>query len=213
MKSTSRIRFRKLPLVLALGLAVVGLGCESATGPADQPPTQPERAERTTASAATPLHGRSGPGVTVPVRLQMKTVHNVDQSAEALAACPGTPGLAVGEGSGTGTHLGRFEITRLEHCSIDLQPPVELEDISRTGEFTFETPDGSTLYGTYEFLFLPFEQGGFYSVFIEGGTQRFAGATGSLDGRGDPVVCDDPLCLVNAVWKPTLTGTLTLPRP
>lgn len=211
MKSKSSIRFRKLPLLLAL--AVSALGCESATGPAGQTPSQPDEAERTTVTTTTLIDGRVGQGVTVPVRLEMRSVHNVDQSSEALAACPGTPGLAIGEGSGRGTHLGRFVITRLEHCSVDLRPPVELADLSRTGEFTFEASDGSTLYGTYEFLFVPFDQGGFYSVFIEGGTQRFAGATGSLDGRGDPVVCDDPLCLVNAVFEPTLTGTMTLPRP
>ncbi|MGD2071713.1 MAG: hypothetical protein PVI57_23815, partial [Gemmatimonadota bacterium] len=142
-------------------------------------------------------------------------VWNVDQSDEALAACPGRPGLALGTGEGTASHLGRFVVTKLDHCSVDIAPPVALEDILGDGEFAIEAADGSTLWGTYSFLFLLPEDGGFFDVTVLGGTGRFEGAGGWLAYAfaPGPVVCDDPLCLVNAVWEPELEGQLTLPRP
>lgn len=207
------------PTRLAALLAIATL----ATTACDRTPTAPgenavstqtEAAETGPTQTGAAILGRSGSEVTVPVRLEATFVWNVDQSAGALAACPGTPGIAVGGGSGTGLHLGHFEATMLAHCSIDLLPPVGLEDISREGEFEFEASDGSTLFGEYAFLFLPPEQGGFFSMQVEGGTRRFAGATGILEFvGGDPTVCDDPLCLVNAVFEPTLEGRLTLPKP
>lgn len=175
-------------------------------------PSAPDEASVNTQSLA---FGREGSEIELPVRLEATFIWNVDQSAEAVAACPGTPGIAVGSGSGTGTHLGAFEITKLDHCSVDLLPPVGLDDISREGEFELEAPDGSTLVGTYAFLALPMEEGGFLTMTIEGGTGRFTGATGGLDlvSAPGPTVCDDALCLENAVFLPTLEGVLTLPRP
>lgn len=205
----------KFAAVLAIA-TLATMACDrTPTAPGDEVvSTQTGVAETVLTETGAAILGRSGSDVTVPVRLETTFVWNVDQSAEALAACPGTPGIAVGGGSGTGPHLGSFEATILAHCSIDLLPPVGLEDISREGEFEFEAPDGSTLFGTYAFLFLPPEQGGFFSMQVEGGTRRFAGATGVLEFvGGDLTVCDDPLCLVNAVFAPTLEGRLTLPRP
>lgn len=43
----------------------------------------------------------------------------VDQE-DVPGRCEGTPGLAEGFGSGEATHLGRFEITQLDHCSVDI---------------------------------------------------------------------------------------------
>lgn len=202
----------KLAALLAIA-ALMTTGCDTTPTPT-APAPEAVSAETGAAASGAAAFGRSGSDITVPVRLETTFVWNVDQSAEALAACPGTPGIAVGGGSGTGPHLGRFEATMLDHCSIDLLPPVRLEDVARGGEFEFVAPDGSTLFGTYAFLFLPPEQGGFFSMQVEGGTRRFAGATGVLEFvDGDPTVCDDPLCLVNAVFEPTLEGRLSLPKP
>lgn len=178
-----------------------------------QSPTAPV-GETTQGQTRLAALGSDGAAVTIPVRLEATVVSNVDQSASALSACPGTPGIAVGEGSGTGTYLGTVTITKFDHCSIDLRPPVGPEDLRRRGEFIFEAADGSALSGTYAFLFLPAEQGGFFSMQIEDGTRRFAGASGELEFvDGEVTVCDDALCLDNAVFKPILAGTLTLPRP
>jgi hypothetical protein len=187
-------------------LTLVGCDTVQTTAPPD---------DATAEEAPLAALGREGGAITLPVRFEATFIWNVDQSAEAVAACPGTPGIAVGGGSGTGTHLGAFEITRLDHCSIDLVPPVGLEDISREGEFKFEAPDGSTLFGTYAFLAIPMEEGGYLTMVVEGGTGRLRGATGSFDvvSSPGPTVCDDALCLENAVFLPTLEGVLTLPRP
>lgn len=166
-------------------------------------------------SGTAAARGRTHGPVTKPFKLDATLVWNVDQSVGALAACPGTPGLAVGGGEGTGSHVGRFQFTKLDHCSVDLAPPVGLEDISRQGEFELRSADGSTLFGTYVFLFLPPEDGGFFNLNVEGGTRRFHGASGALGFVSSPgfVTCDDPLCLVNTMFEVTLGGTLIVPRP
>jgi len=157
--------------------------------------------------------GRGDGTVIVPVQVQMDLHYLVDQSAQARAACDPRPGLAVGTGKGEATHLGRFEVIRMDHCSVDLAvtPPL----LDATGTFEWRAADGSRIEGTYAFLFLPPENGGFFTLSVEGGTGRFEGATGHLEfnERSGPVVCVDPLCLDGANWFAVFDGWLSIPHP
>lgn len=139
---------------------------------------------------------------------------------------PETGELFIAEGSGHGeaTHLGRFEITELDHptinvCSLLQQPPVPPapSDVLRDGAFEFSAADGSTISGTYSGLFVPPEQGGFFTLFVEGGTRRFAGASGKLEyipeESGMPQA-EDPLFLTTTTLDPAVfKGEITIPRP
>lgn len=88
---------------------------------------------------------------------------------------------------------------------------------SMTNKFRFVAADGSTLSGSYQFLFVPPDQGGFFSLFVEDGTRRLEGASGQLDlsfENSGMVQCVDPLCLGSATLEPAVfEGTLSLPRP
>ena len=166
--------------------------------------------------------GRMASTVTIPLKGQVTIVWNVDQSPEALAECPGTPGVAIGDAAGELAGLGAVQGSFI-HCSIDLRstlppdptPPTP-DDLHRTGTWQLVGADGSELEGSYEFLNIPEEQGGFFVVTILGGTGRFAGASGSMEPvfeRSDPPTCGDPLCLENAVFAPVLEGEVARPRP
>lgn len=143
---------------------------------------------------------------------------------------PATGQLFIAEGSGEGeaTHMGRFQVAKLDHPTVNLcdilppNPPLPSDDdLMRSGEFEFVAADGSTLFGTYEFFFAPPARidEAFFTFFVEGGTHRFQGASGMLDlpppkPRSQPVVCADPLCLTKATWENVIfRGMLTLPRP
>lgn len=158
--------------------------------------------------------GRAGESVTVPVQVRATLFWIVDQSAQALAACAPRPGLAVGSGEGEATHLGRFTVELANHCSVDLAANPPLLDAS--GPFEWRAADGSTISGHYEFLFLPPEAGGFFTMYVEGGTGRFAGAEGQLEldaVRSGVVQCVDPLCLNGATLAAVVTGSISIPRP
>jgi hypothetical protein len=167
--------------------------------------------------------GRQGATVRVPIRGSLVMVHNVDQSPEAVAQCPGTPGVAVGVAQGEMAHLGTLRNGSFVHCSIDLSSllppnpsPPALPDIHRVGDFELVAADGNTLSGSYEFVFAPADQGGFFNMTILAGTGRLDGASGWLEtdfDRTPLVTCDDPLCLVNTRFEPVLVGELVLPRP
>lgn len=191
-----------LPTVLALLLITAACDGES-FDPADA--TRP---------ALATANGRADGTVTVPMEVRATLFWVVDQSGEALELCDPLPGLAVGSGAGEATHMGRFQVLLLDHCSIDLAvaPPV----IDGGGRFEWAAADGSTISGTCAFLFLPPEQGGFFTILVEGGTGRFEGATGQLDfnaAQGGLVECVDPLCLNGATWPTVLTGWISIPRP
>lgn len=164
------------------------------------------------AAGVVPAATRIGTQVVTPMSANVTVVWDVDQSADALAACAPRPGLAAGSGSGHGTQLGSFRVVRMDHCSIDLTtaPPT----VDGDGEFEWQAADGSTIYGTYVFLLLPPAAGGFATLTIEGGSGRFAGAEGVLDvteGLGN-LSCGDPLCLTDATLTAELEGSMSLPR-
>lgn len=147
-----------------------------------------------------------------PMAAELTVVWNVDQSADALAACAPRPGLAVGAGSGWATQLGSVQVVRMEHCSIDLA--AEFPILDGDGEFELRAADGSTLEGHYTFLLLPSEIGGFAIFSIEAGSGRFQGAEGMLEvteGLSD-LTCADLLCLTGATLTATLEGWISVPR-
>lgn len=173
--------------------------------------------------------GRDGGAVTVPMTVDARMIWTVPGAT--AADCPDlidptTGELFVAEGSGDGeaTHLGRFEITELDHptinvCSTLQDPPVPPDpaDLRRDGTFEFVAADGSAINGSYAFLFLPPEQGGFFTLFVEDGTQRLTGASGELEfvfeqsGVTQP---SDPLFLDETTLDPgVFKGEITIPRP
>lgn len=187
----------------------------------DDPPAGPEPALNTL--------GRDGGAVTVPMTVDATMMWVVpgasaDDCPDLIDPDTGELFTAEGSGEGEATHLGRFEITELDHptinvCSLLQEPPVppEPSDLLRNGTFEFVAADGSAISGTYSFLVLPPEQGGFFTISVEDGTRRFGGASGELEvdfdesGRSD---CADPLCLGKATLDPAVfEGEITIPRP
>lgn len=182
--------------------------------------------------------GRDGGTVTVPMEVDATFMWIVD-TEEFLARCDGTPGLAEGFGSGEATHLGRFDITELDHCSVDIAafqaavanlPPTHpdvqeafVQHFLREGEFEWRAADGGTLSGSYVLFTIPagpatpeFAEGAFFTMTVTDGTGRFAGATGELEAdleRSTFPFSDDPLFLGKATFPVVLEGELTLPRP
>jgi hypothetical protein len=173
--------------------------------------------------------GRDGGHVTVPMKLEAAITWNVIGASPA--DCPdlidpstGSLFTAVGVGEGRGTHLGRFEITKFDHPTINLcsfigappAPPTPA-DLTRDGSWEFVAADGSTLYGSYSFFFTGGAPGGYFDLAVEGGTKRLAGAQGSLtflEEESGSAVAEDPLFLTTTILEPAVfDGTLTLPRP
>jgi hypothetical protein len=94
--------------------------------------------------------------------------------------------------SGTGqiTHLGHFT-TAQSHC-ID---PTGADPLAFTdGVFTFTAANGETIFGTYSGRLVPTATLGLFQVdggfTIEGGTGRFASASGGGDASGETNLAD-----------------------
>lgn len=173
--------------------------------------------------------GRDGGAVTVPMTVEATMMWVVpgasaDDCPDLIDPETGELFVAEGSGEGEATHLGRFEITELDHptinvCSVLETPPTPPApaDLLRDGTFEFVAADGSAISGTYSFLFLPPEQGGFLTAFVEGGTGRFVGASGELEFVFDEsgvTQSSDPLFLDVATLEPAVfRGEITIPRP
>lgn len=173
--------------------------------------------------------GRDGGTVTVPMKIDA-TMTWVVPGASA-GDCPdlidpetGELFVAEGSGGGEGTHLGRFRITELDHptinlCSLLEDPPVPPRpaDVQRNGVFELVAADGNSVSGSYSFLSLPPDRGGYFTLVIEDGTGRFEGASGELnvnfEESGRPQ-SEDLLSLGKATLEPAVfEGEVTLPRP
>jgi hypothetical protein len=88
------------------------------------------------------------------------------------------------------THLGRFT-TAQSHC-ID---PTGADPLAFTeGEFTFTAANGGTIFGTYSGRLVPTATPGVFEVdgvfTIEGGTGRFANASGGGVASGETNLAD-----------------------
>lgn len=203
---------RSPTLLVVVGLTV--LACDGL-------PTLPEGSDRALSSSAL---GRDGGTVTVPMKVDASMMWTVPGAT--AADCPelidpSTGELFIAEGSGEGeaTHLGRFEITELDHPTINVCPPGPPgpADLLRHGTFQFVAADGSTISGSYSFLFVPPEDGGFFTLFVEDGTGRLDGASGELEFVFDEsgmTQSQDPLFLTRATLDPAVfEGEVTIPRP
>jgi hypothetical protein len=96
------------------------------------------------------------------------------------------------EGSGTGTHLGRFTVAR-RHCFTPPDHPAFAGEVIHDGTYTITAANGDTLWGTYTGQLEPTEFGESGPVrgiitspsTIDGGTGRFDGAQGEFLAMGD----------------------------
>ena len=108
---------------------------------------------------------------------------------------PGRCAVLTNAISGTGqiTHLGRFT-TAQSHC-VDLTgtDPLAFTD----GIFTFTAANGDTIFGIYSGRLVPTATPGLFQVdgefTIEGGTGRFANASGGGDASGEVNLTDPTL--------------------
>lgn len=207
---------RNLPLAAAVTAVVLLPACDDGTVAPDP---------------SLGVFGRDDGTVTVPMKIDGTMTWTVPGATPA--DCPdlidpatGELFIAEGAGQGEGTRMGRFEITKLDHPTINLcgifppNPPLPTDDdTARSGEFEFVAADGSALIGTYTFFLPPSgrEDEAFFTLVVEDGTGRFQGATGTLEvdlDRSGSAACVDPLCLVHAILEPAVfEGTLTLPKP
>jgi hypothetical protein len=218
---------KSIPSLSALfaGIVLVGLvACESSDPTALS--TGPAVMEATGAAMAV-APGRDNGGVSVPITVRAAvawTVPGASANDCPDLIDPGTGELfkAAGQGTGRANHLGRVRVTRMDHPTMNLCPileglPPAPEGVARTGEFELVAADGSTLAGRYEFLYVPPELGGFFTMTVLMGTGRFQGASGQLDFNWDEsgeVMCSDPLCLEEATIDPVVfEGAIILPRP
>lgn len=200
--------------LVATGAALLGTFLLAACGEA---PVAPDPDPSLT------THGPADGPVTLPFRAEASFTWDVPD-ADA-GDCPELTADAVGDGEGRATHLGRFRVVEQDHptinlCSLLEDPPAPPapEDVSRRGTFEWIAADGSALRGSYEFVFLPpGVAGSSFTWTVDGGTRRFAGASGTFSAileESGAVECVDPLCLEGATWTPVVVeGEVTLPRP
>ena len=116
----------------------------------------------------------------------------------------------VSDADGQATHMGRVHLAS-SHCPGE--PAYELD-----GHATFVAANGDELYGVYDYD--PVAEGNQIMFAFEGGTGRFAGATGEaiwtyyltpvlVDGCDDPENFDCLDFLVPWHWWSTLIGTIS----
>jgi len=132
-----------------------------------------------TATAALAKPAVSAEPRQVPFHAVVEVATSVASNA---APCPQIRVDVVG--TAIGTHLGRFTTVQ-HHCTT-------ADDLLAFtgGEYRFTAANGDQIYGTYHGRFVPVDAAGNLSIdghwTIEGGTGRFARATGggSAGGRG-----------------------------
>jgi hypothetical protein len=208
------LRSAALASVIVAGFSVVG--CEQPAAP-----------------TSLPLGASQNGTEAVTVPMQITAVFDWTVPGASVTDCPslidpstGQLFTAVGSGSGHGTHLGAFEIAQLDHPTINLcgilppNPPLPTDDDTRrTGVFEFVGADGSSIDGSYTFFLAPpgREDETTFTMFVEGGSGRFDGASGRLEGdiaRSGMAVCADPFCLQRATVDPAVfEGAITLQPP
>lgn len=132
------------------------------------------------------------------------------------AGYPNGGGVAVIEGTGHATHVGRLDVVQTQ-CAVQFFPATDPPFVNFALRSTITAADGSQLFIRADFATTPFtppEIG--RPVFeIVGGTGRFEGATGSVPAsRGGEVTCTDAsgLCLEGIFRDLSTSGDLTLPR-
>jgi hypothetical protein len=137
--------------------------------------------------------GQSIPGISEVAPLaDVKEVPFKGSFTGTSTVAPGRCAVLTNAISGTGqiTHLGRFT-TAQSHC-ID---PTGTDPLAFTnGIFTFTAANGDTIFGTYSGDLVPTATPGLFQVdgefTIEGGTGRFANASGGGEASGETNLAD-----------------------
>ncbi len=96
------------------------------------------------------------------------------------------------EGSGKGTHLGKFTLVR-RHCFTPPDHPAFTGSVMHDGVYEITAANGDKIWGTYSGDLQPTEFGENGPIrgiitspsTIDGGTGRFAGAQGEYEAVGD----------------------------
>lgn len=135
------------------------------------------------------------------------TSRNANFSPAADASCPAARPLRLniqnGPGFATGTsNLGAFTFTQ-SHCTNGLPGPYS------GGVFSFSFEQGDMLEGTYSGVLAgtPPALSNDINYVVTGGTGRFLGGTGTINGIGTLTFAPGQLPLAESA----LTGTLDLP--
>ncbi|MFW6084139.1 MAG: hypothetical protein ACODAA_02900 [Gemmatimonadota bacterium] len=239
MRWTSNLSFRQSPLVLALALAVGLVACDE--GPVEPEASDTSIAADAASDAETsPLEarGRNGRAVTVPIEVQLDVgshvvvpfgdsripvgtpvedcpVGEANSDLDLPAGFPNGGGVVIIEGTGTASHLGRFEVT-ITRCAAQFFPPTDPPFVNFDSRTRFTAADGSRLLTEVDYVMTPFTPPTVprLPLSIMGGTGRFAGATGHLLPFEEvEVTCTEPtFCLAGTFVGGTSEGELTLPR-
>lgn len=239
LHTKSNSTLHRLPLVLALGLAVGLLAC-------DEGPVEPAASKVTTAAGVASdaetssfeARGREDGAVTVPIKIEFDEGSHIvvpfgdpripaDTPTEDCpvgeanpdlglpAGFPNGGGVVIIQGTGTASHLGRFEVTQTR-CAAQFFPATNPPFVNFDGRGQFTAADGSQLLTEVDYLLTPFTPPSVprLSREIVGGTGRFAGVAGQLSlVEQAEVTCNDPFCLEGTFVGGASAGELTLPRP
>lgn len=104
--------------------------------------------------------------------------HGVFEGGYTVTPIPNTPtALLVVSASGTGSHLGAFE--------LEIPHVVNFATASATGSYQMTVADGDMVFGTFTGHATPIGTDGVYALLVEevtitGGTGRFVDASGSF---------------------------------
>ena len=132
------------------------------------------------------------------------TGHGPYAAAGGSIDCPGLGTVpAIWAGSGQMSHFGKTEVVATwQTCTLNAQG-----QLVQTGIFSVAGANGDAIEGTFTQIFTRFPDNTFFildPMTITGGTGRFAGVTGSMEGSGtfDPAIAGGEL---------ELRGTMTPP--
>lgn len=155
----------RLPLVAMAAVALVS--CEGATEPITA-----DRSEGSADLAAVSVNARSATTSTI---FEARQVSHGD--LQILGWCDQAGGVVLAEAPGTGTftHLGRFEIQQLNCMNL-------ATGVITAGEATMTAANGDELHLTYEGRVLPGMEPQTMELFYvrNGGTGRFAHGEGEM---------------------------------
>lgn len=153
-----------LPAVLAVATLAA---CESATAPS---------AAVDESNEAAVLSG-SVSGAAVPMELEFKQVSSGDLQYIGWCDQATGVGLAVAPGTGTATHVGRFEVQQNQCVNLATGAVTD-------GASTLTAANGDEIYATYGGQFVLLEPPTLDLVYrLSGGTGRFTHAQGEMNVR------------------------------
>lgn len=241
MKTTPNLKFRKLALAVALGLTVGLLACdEGPVEPAAPGSSMAADAASDAETSSLEARGRDDGAVTVPIKIEFDggsfvvvplgdpripadtptgdcPVGEGNPDLGLPAGFPNGGGVVVIEGTGTASHIGRFDVVQTR-CAAQFFPATDPPFVNFDDRTRLTAADGSRLFSETDYLPTPFTPPSVPrpGAEIVGGTGRFAGAAGHLSlAEETEVTCTDatPFCLAGTFVGGAVEGELTLPRP